>query len=120
MNRTIGFGTNPPHFALVDAIGDDGFGDEPARCELRPFRLLRGVGLLRTDLDVLAAGDDVAAIRVGKQRVQRLMQQHGNVSVVTEIVLADFTKTRARRQPEIPVEVEETVLSPQLLLPLAA
>jgi predicted RNA methylase len=43
-----------------------------------------------------------------------------NVSVVTEIVLADFTKTRARRQPEIPVEVEETVISPQLLLPLAA
>ena len=33
-----------------------------ARFELRPFRLLRGVGLLRLDLDVLAAGNDLAAL----------------------------------------------------------
>jgi hypothetical protein len=43
-----------------------------------------------------------------------------NVSVVTEIVLADFTKTRVRREPETSVEARESVLSPQLLLPLAA
>ena len=62
MNRAIGFGTDPPHFALVDTVGDDGLGDEPARFELRPFRLFRGVGLLRLDLNILAAGDDLAAI----------------------------------------------------------
>ena len=62
MNRAIRFGTNPPYFALVDAFGDDGFGDELARLELRLLRFLRGVRLLRLDLNILAAGDDLAAI----------------------------------------------------------
>jgi len=62
MNRAIRFGANPPHFALVNAFGDDGFGDELARLELRLLRFLRGVRLVRANLDVLAAGDDLAAI----------------------------------------------------------
>jgi len=43
-----------------------------------------------------------------------------DVKVVTEIVLADFTKTRTRRQPETSVEDEGPALLPQMLLPLAA
>ena len=61
MHRAIRLGANPPQFSLVDAVRDDGIGGILARFELRPLRLLRGVGLVRPDLDVLAAGNDLAA-----------------------------------------------------------
>jgi type IV secretory pathway TraG/TraD family ATPase VirD4 len=56
MDGAIGLGADLPYFALVEAIRDDGLGGVLARLELRPLRLLRGVGLLRPDLDVLVAG----------------------------------------------------------------
>lgn len=61
VNGATRFGTNPPHFALVHALGDDDLGGESARFELRLLCLLRGVGLVRTNFDILATGDNGAA-----------------------------------------------------------
>ena len=61
MDGAIGLGAYVPQLALVDALGDDGLGGVLARFELRPFRLFRGIGLLRLNLNVLAAGNDLAA-----------------------------------------------------------
>ena len=75
MHRAIRFGANLPQFALVDAVRDDCFGDVPARFELRPLRLLRCVGLVRPDFDVLAAGNNLAAIllhAVGRADLDKL------------------------------------------------
>jgi hypothetical protein len=62
MNGAIRFGTNPPYLTFVDSLGDDNLGPKSARFELRPFCLLRGMRLLRLNLDVLVAGDDLAAV----------------------------------------------------------
>ena len=61
MDGAIGLGANLPQFSLTQTIRNDGLGGVLARLEVRPFCLLRGVGLLRPDLDVLAASDDLAA-----------------------------------------------------------
>jgi hypothetical protein len=48
-------GANLAYFSLTQPIRNDGLGGVLARIELRPLRLLRGVGFLRPDLDVLIA-----------------------------------------------------------------
>jgi hypothetical protein len=56
--------------AFVDCLGG-----VSARFELRPFCFLRGVGLVRPDLDVLAAGNNLAAFRllaVGRADLHKL------------------------------------------------
>ena len=47
---------------LVDAVRHDGLGGVLARLELRPLRLLRRVGLLLPDFDVLVSGDGLLAL----------------------------------------------------------
>jgi hypothetical protein len=58
----IGLSTNLPHFALLQAVGNDGLLGELARLELRPFRLFWRIGFVLPNLNVLVAGDDLAAL----------------------------------------------------------
>jgi hypothetical protein len=57
-------GANLPQFALLDAVRHDGLGGVLARFELGPFRLLRRVGLLLANFDVLVARDGLLAFRL--------------------------------------------------------
>ncbi len=61
MDGAFGLGADLPQFSLVQTIGNDSLGGVLARLELGPFCLFRGVRLLRPNLDVLAASDDLAA-----------------------------------------------------------
>jgi hypothetical protein len=53
-----------PQLAFVDAVRHDGLGSVLARFELRPLRLLRRVGLLIPDFNVLVAWDRLLAFRL--------------------------------------------------------
>jgi hypothetical protein len=64
VHRAGWLGANLPQFALVDAVRNDSLGGVLTRLELRPFRLLRGVGLLLPDFDILVARDCLLAIRL--------------------------------------------------------
>ena len=64
MHRAIRLGANLPQFPLVDAIRNNGLGGVLAGFELRPLCLLRGVGLLLPNLDVLVARDGLLALRM--------------------------------------------------------
>ena len=64
VHRAGRLGANLPQFALVDAVRHDGLGGVLARFELRPLRLLRRVGLLLPDFDVLVARDGLLAFRL--------------------------------------------------------
>src|SRR5580692_1453352 len=55
---------NLPQFALVDAVGNDGFGRVLAGLEFRPLRFLRRVRLLFPDFDVLVTRDGLLAFRL--------------------------------------------------------
>ncbi len=57
-------GANLPQFALLDAVRHDGLGSVLARFELGPSRLLRRVGLLLANFDVLVARDGLLAFRL--------------------------------------------------------
>ena len=64
VNWASRLGADLAKFALVDAVRNDGLGGVLARLELRPFRLLRRVGLLVPDFYVLAARDGLLAFRL--------------------------------------------------------
>jgi hypothetical protein len=85
VNKAGRFGAYFVRFALVDALGNNGFGGVFARLELRPLCLLRRVCLLLPDFDVLVARGGILAFPAAlcmrcASRTRRGFRRRGQVA----------------------------------------